>query len=84
MRQQLFLHKLAFHLAQLHHSHAAAIGREFPGCVLFEAHQQVFGSGCGQGGEELFFENGEGAFQRFKILCRGVFRCCCFRRWTGR
>jgi len=37
MHQQLLLHKLAFHLAQLHGSHAATIGSQLARSVLFQA-----------------------------------------------
>jgi hypothetical protein len=52
-------------LAKLNNAHAAAIGSEFAGGVLLEANEQVFRSGGGEGGKELFFEDGESAFEAF-------------------
>ena len=73
MHQQLLLDKLALHLAQLHGSHAAAIGREFTRRVLLQADEQLFRRGCRQSGKELFFENGESAFEGFQVGRRIVF-----------
>ena len=65
--QQLLLNKLLFDLTELYDAHAAAIGSQFAGGVLFEADKQVFRRCCPECGKELFFENGEMALQIFKV-----------------
>ena len=65
--QQLLALKLLLDLAQLDDAHAAAVGREFAGRVLFQAGEQVFRGGGGEGCKEFLFEDGEGAFEGFKI-----------------
>ena len=72
MHQQLLLHKLPLHLAQLHGTHAAAIGRKLARSVFLQCHQQFFRRRRRQSGKEFFFENGEGPLQCLKIACCAV------------
>ena len=82
MHQQLLLHKLAFDLAQLYRSHAAAIGSEFARRVFLEAHQQVFRRRSSEGREQLFFKHGERSLQRFHIEMRSALGAfCCRGSW---
>ena len=66
--EELFLFKLLLHLADLHRSHAAAIGSQFAVGVLLETYDQLFRGGGGEGGKELAFKDGEVALEVFDIL----------------
>src|SRR6266702_1392127 len=59
--EQAFLQELLLHLLDLDRLHLAAIGREFARGLLAERDELVFGRRGEQGGEELFFEDREGA-----------------------
>ena len=64
--EQPLVDELLLDLAQLHGSHAAAVGGEIARGFGFELQQEFFGDVGGQGGEELFFERGEVALQVFE------------------
>ena len=73
MNKKLLLHKLPLYLAQLHSAHAAAVGCQLARGVFLECDKEFFRRCSCQSSKELFFEDGEGAFQSFKVMSSARF-----------
>ena len=59
--EQALLQELLLDLFDLDGLHLAAVGGEFPVGLGAQSDELVLGCGCKEGGEEFFFEDGEGA-----------------------
>jgi hypothetical protein len=55
--EELLLRELALDLTQLDGAHFAAVGSQFARGMLFEADEEIFRGGGGEGGEEFFFKD---------------------------
>ena len=66
--EQALLQELLLDLFDLNGLHLAAVWSEFAGGLFAERYQLGFRSSGQEGGEELFFEDGEGAVEFFEGL----------------
>jgi hypothetical protein len=66
--QEALVQELLLDLFDLHGLHFATVGGEFANGLFAEGYEFRLGSGSQEGGEELLFEDGEGAVKIFKRL----------------
>ena len=67
MLQEALVDELLLDLAELHGTHAAAVGGEVAGGFGFEAQEDLFGDMGGESSEELLFDRGQVALEILKI-----------------